>query len=72
MFDTGAMCAVSSQLFQELQLSIKGKMPITDSQRNKKEEIITLLPELKLGTIKFKNIECCDSFGKNGGVNVAC
>ena len=55
MFDTGAMCAVSSQLFQELQLPIKGKMPITDSQRNKKEEIITLLPELKLGTIKFKN-----------------
>ncbi|MDO4727487.1 MAG: aspartyl protease family protein [Bacteroidota bacterium] len=58
LFDTGAGTVITPQLFQELHLSEKGKMQITDSQSNKSTETIALIPELKLGSLVCKNVGC--------------
>ena len=61
MFDTGAMCAVSYQLFQELQLPIKGKMPITDSQRNKKRGNHNTVTRTQIRNYQIQKFRSCSN-----------
>lgn len=59
LFDTGAVTCISSELYKQLHLTPKAKrLQIKDSQSNKKDEIVTILPEMKLGSISFQNIGC--------------
>ncbi|GJQ07572.1 hypothetical protein CAPN010_17300 [Capnocytophaga cynodegmi] len=58
LFDTGAITCISFDLYKELQLKSKSVSNIYDSEGNEKEETITILPQLKMGSILMKNVGC--------------
>lgn len=56
LFDTGAITCISSNLYKELQLNPKKNILVYDSQGNKKKEVITIIPKLKIGSVLMKNV----------------
>lgn len=56
IFDTGAPTVISTKIYEELMLKKKYKRKITDSQKNRQEQILTVIPEMKVDEITFKNI----------------
>lgn len=56
LFDTGAPTVVSSQIFQDLGLKKKAQGKVTDSQKNSKQQIFTMIPEIRVGNITFRDI----------------
>ncbi|QBQ40189.1 hypothetical protein E2P86_03105 [Sphingobacterium psychroaquaticum] len=56
LFDTGAPTVISSQIFQDLGLKKKAQGKVTDSQKNSKQQIFTLIPEMHVGAITFHDI----------------
>lgn len=56
LFDTGAPTVISSKIYNDLNLKKKGHIRITDSQKNRKKQILSEIPEMKIGRIIFKNI----------------
>jgi len=56
LFDTGAPTVISYSVYSEMNLKKKHKSKVGDSQKNKQEQIFTLLPEMTIDQIVFKNI----------------
>ena len=56
LFDTGAPTVISYSVYNEMNLKKKHKSKVGDSQKNKQEQIFTLLPEMTIDQIVFKNI----------------
>ncbi len=56
IFDTGAPTVISNAVYNELNLKKKHRSKVGDSQRNKQEQIFTVLPEMTVDQIIFKNI----------------
>ncbi|CAD7815933.1 hypothetical protein CHRY9390_03067 [Chryseobacterium aquaeductus] len=56
LFDTGAPTVISHTVYNELNLTKKHTSKVKDSQKNKQEQIFTILPEMTIDQIVFKNI----------------
>lgn len=56
LFDTGAPTVISNAVYSELNLKEKHKRNVGDSQKNKQEQVFTVLPEMTVDQIVFKNI----------------
>lgn len=56
LFDTGAPTVISHAVYNEMNLTKKHKSKVGDSQKNKQEQIFTLLPEMTIDQVVFKNI----------------
>jgi len=55
LLDTGAPFAVSQKLYNELKLSIVGKVEVLDASGKSGEMIITSVPKLQMGELTFLN-----------------
>ncbi|MGE8552873.1 MAG: aspartyl protease family protein [Chryseobacterium jejuense] len=56
LFDTGAPTVISTAIYTELGLEKKYKSMVKDSQKNKQDQIFTVLPEMIVDQVSFKNI----------------
>ncbi|MCW3167094.1 aspartyl protease family protein [Chryseobacterium sp. 09-1422] len=56
LFDTGAPTVISNAVYSELNLKEKHKRNVGDSQKNKQQQVFTVLPEMTVDQIVFKNI----------------
>lgn len=56
LFDSGAPTVISTSIYSELNLKKKHRSKVTDSKKNKQEQIFTVIPEMKIDQITFKNI----------------
>lgn len=56
LFDSGAPTVISTSIYNELNLKKKHRSKVTDSKKNKQEQIFTVVPEIKVDEITFKNI----------------
>lgn len=56
LFDTGAPTVISTAVYTELKLEKKHKSDVKDSQKNKQEQIFTILPEMTVDKAVFKNV----------------
>lgn len=56
LFDTGAPTIISTAIYTDLGLEKKHKSTVKDSQKNKQEQIFTVLPEMVVNQTTFKNI----------------
>ncbi|REC44099.1 retropepsin-like aspartic protease [Chryseobacterium pennipullorum] len=56
LLDTGAPTVISSAIYTELGLEKKHKSSVKDSQKNKQDQIFTVLPEMMVDQLTFKNI----------------
>ena len=56
LFDSGAPTVISNAIFNELGLKSSFESEVGDSQKSVQKQIFTVLPELSLGNIVFKNI----------------
>lgn len=56
LFDTGAPTVISSAIYTDLGLEKKYKSMVKDSQKNKQNQIFTVLPEMIVDRVSFKNI----------------
>ena len=56
LFDTGAPTVISNSVYSELNLKEKHKRNVGDSQKNKQQQVFTVLPEMTVDQIVFKNI----------------
>jgi len=56
LFDTGAPTVISSAIYEELGLEKKHSSKVKDSQKNKQEQIFTILPEMIVDKAVFKNV----------------
>lgn len=56
LFDSGAPTVISTTIYNELNLKKKHRSKVTDSKKNKQEQIFTVVPEIKVDQIIFKNI----------------
>lgn len=56
LFDSGAPTVISNAIYNELGLKISFESEVGDSQKSVQKQIFTVLPELSLGNIVFKNI----------------
>lgn len=58
ILDTGAPTVVSMELYEALGLKEERVLNVTDSQKNKAKQIISVIPSLRLGNMEFRNIAC--------------
>ncbi|QQQ28888.1 aspartyl protease family protein [Chryseobacterium indoltheticum] len=56
LFDSGAPTVISTSIYSELNLKKKHRSKVTDSKKNKQEQIFTVIPEMKIDQITFKSI----------------
>lgn len=56
LVDTGAPTAISEEIFQNLNIKESHKSSMSDSQNKKKQEKFTIIPQIKIGNLIFKNI----------------
>lgn len=56
LFDTGAPTVISTAVYTELKLEKKHKSDVKDSQKNKQEQIFTILPEMTVDKAVFKDV----------------
>lgn len=56
LFDSGAPTVISNAIYNELGLKSSFESEVGDSQKSVQKQIFTVLPELSLGNITFKNI----------------
>lgn len=56
LFDTGAPTVISYAVYEELGLKKKHSSKVKDSQKNKQEQIFTVLPEMTVDQAVFKNV----------------
>lgn len=56
LFDTGAPTVISTAVYAELGLEKKHKSTVKDSQKNKHEQIFTVLPEMTVDKVVFKDV----------------
>lgn len=56
LFDTGAPTVISTAVYTELGLEEKHKSKVKDSQKNKHEQIFTILPEMTVDKAVFKDV----------------
>jgi len=56
LFDTGAPTVISTAVYKELGLETKHTSKVKDSQKNKQEQMFTILPEMTVDKAVFKNI----------------
>lgn len=56
LFDTGAPTVISTAVYAELGLEKKHRSTVKDSQKNKQEQIFTILPEMTVDKAVFKNV----------------
>jgi predicted aspartyl protease len=56
LFDTGAPCVISTELYQQLKLKKSAEAKIGDSNGVKEKQIYTILPHIKLGDVIFQDI----------------
>ena len=56
LFDSGAPTVISNAIYNELGLKSSFESEVGDSQKSVQKQIFTVLPELSLGNIVFKNI----------------
>lgn len=56
ILDTGAPTIISSEIYNKLNLKSAAKGKVFDSENAKRKQIFTYLPEMKAGTVIFKNI----------------
>ncbi|NML71734.1 clan AA aspartic protease [Chryseobacterium sp. RP-3-3] len=56
LFDTGAPTVISTAVYAELGLEKKHKSTVKDSQKNKHEQIFTILPEMTVDKAVFKDV----------------
>ncbi|MCD1117359.1 aspartyl protease family protein [Chryseobacterium turcicum] len=56
LFDTGAPTVISTSIYNELNLKRKHRSKVTDSKKNKQEQIFTEVPEIIINQITFKKI----------------
>ncbi|MBB6369721.1 retropepsin-like aspartic protease [Chryseobacterium shigense] len=56
LFDTGAPTVISTAVYTELGLEKKHKSKVKDSQKNKHEQIFTILPEMTVDKVVFKDV----------------
>ncbi|GEN70947.1 retropepsin-like aspartic protease [Chryseobacterium lathyri] len=56
LFDTGAPTVISTAVYTELGLEKKHKSNVKDSQKNKQEQIFTILPEMTVDKAVFKDV----------------
>jgi len=56
LFDTGAPTVISTAVYTELGLEKKHTAKVKDSQKNKQEQIFTILPEMIVDQAVFKNV----------------
>lgn len=56
LFDTGAPTVISTAVYTELGLEKKHTAKVKDSQKNKQEQIFTILPEMIVDKAVFKNV----------------
>ncbi|SHM90471.1 Aspartyl protease [Chryseobacterium carnipullorum] len=56
LFDTGAPTVISTAVYAELGLEKKHKSTVKDSQKNKHEQIFTILPEMTVDQVVFKDV----------------
>lgn len=58
LFDTGAPTVISTEVYAELGLNPAYERNVGDSQNNHSKQIFTILPEMKVGNLEYKNIGC--------------
>lgn len=58
LFDTGAPTVISTAIYKDLNLKPTKTSNINDSQGNSSKQILTSLPEMKIGNATFSNIGC--------------
>ncbi|KMQ61412.1 hypothetical protein ACM46_15420 [Chryseobacterium angstadtii] len=56
LFDTGAPTVISTAVYTELGLEKKYKSKVKDSQKNKQEQVFTVLPEMTVDKAVFKDV----------------
>ncbi|REC63896.1 hypothetical protein DRF65_04125 [Chryseobacterium pennae] len=56
LLDTGAPTVISTAVYTDLGLEKKYKSSVKDSQKNKQDQIFTVLPEMIVDQLVFKNI----------------
>src|ERR1700750_1380680 len=56
LFDTGAPTVISTAVYTELGLEKKHRSTVKDSQKNKQEQIFTILPEMTVDKAVFKDV----------------
>lgn len=56
LLDTGAPTVISTAIYTDLGLEKKHKSSVKDSQKNKQDQIFTVLPEMIVDNIAFNNI----------------
>lgn len=56
ILDTGAPTVISSEIYNKLNLKSAAKGKVFDSENEKRKQIFTYLPEMKAGTLIFKDI----------------
>lgn len=56
LFDSGAPTVISHAIYNELNLTKKYKKSVKDSNQNTQEQIFTVLPEMTVDQVVFKNI----------------
>lgn len=56
LFDTGAPTVISTAVYTELGLEKKLRSTVKDSQKNKHEQIFTILPEMTVDKAVFKDV----------------
>jgi len=58
LIDTGAPTCISESLFEELGLKKKSSIPIRDSNKNKRSQILSSIPRLEIGDLLFTDVGC--------------
>lgn len=58
LFDTGAPTVISTEVYTKLGLQPAYEKNVSDSQKNRNKQIFTVLPEMKVGNLEYKNIGC--------------
>lgn len=56
LFDTGAPTVISTAVYKELGLEKKHRSTVKDSQKNKQEQIFTILPEMTVDKAVFTDV----------------
>lgn len=56
LFDTGAPTVISSAIFKELGLKNAFESEVGDSQKSVRKQTFTMVPEISIGNVDFKNI----------------
>ncbi|AZB07568.1 hypothetical protein EG344_01255 [Chryseobacterium sp. G0162] len=56
LLDTGAPTVISTAIYTDLGLEKKHKSSVKDSQKNKQDQIFTVLPEMIIDQLAFKDI----------------